>query len=197
MIKNFFARRAFAFAFLMIAAVSVHACGGKNKTATQPSAETQQSVQTSASNSEQSSKDDSLPETDRPYLNKLLPEARRIQQEHVIPIDVTMAIAIQETGWGKHEIGQNNHFGLRCTSDDCVTLNKNGANIRYETCPDQAECFNLFAKTLNELSDGNPGNIRALYRNGYASSPRWVRKVKRLRRQVRKTLDESGIRTLS
>ena len=190
--KNAFTQRAFAVALLILAAISVQACGGAEETAAQRSQKTQQ---TSAQASEQTSGDEPLPETDRPYLNKLLPEARRIQQEHGIPIDLTMAIAIQETGWGKHEIGQNNHFGLRCASDDCVTLNKDGANIRYETCPNEAECFNLFAKTLNELSDGNPGDVRALYRNGYATSPRWVRKVKSLRRQVRKTLNKAGIST--
>ena len=133
------------------------------------------------------------PKTDRPYLNRLLPEAQRIHQEFGIPVDTTLAIAIHETGWGKYEIGQNNHFGLRCASEDCTTLSKNGRGIRYETCPDESECFDMFAKSLVELSNGQPNDLRVIYKNGYATSPSWVRKVRRIRRQVRKTLQEAGV----
>lgn len=136
-------------------------------------------------------------ETDRPYLNRLLPEAQRIQQEYGIPLETTLAIAVHETGWGKFEIGKNNHFGLRCASDDCITLNKNGADIRYETCPDESECFDMFAESLTKLSEGQPGDLSVIYENGYATSPSWVRKVRRIRRQVRKTLRKAGIETVS
>lgn len=131
------------------------------------------------------------PKTDKPYINLLLPEAKRIEEEYGVPLDTTIAIAIQETGWGESEIGQNNHFGLRCASDDCITLN----GIQYETCPDEAECFNMFAKSIKKLSDGDPSDLRVIYRNGYATSPRWAGKVRRIRRQVRKTLKKAGLQT--
>jgi hypothetical protein len=53
------------------------------------------------------------------------------------------AIARWESGNGEQIIGKNNHFGLRCSSDSCVTIEKNGQAIEYETCPDASECFNL------------------------------------------------------
>ena len=147
----------------------------------------------SSKSSEPSAKtEQSTPKTDKPYINSLLPEAQRIEQEYGIPVATTVAIAIHETGWGKHEIGQNNHFGLRCASDDCVTLSHSGADISYETCPDEAECFNMFAESLTELSQGEPSDLRVIYQNGYATSPKWVNKVRRIRRQVRKTLKAAG-----
>ena len=141
------------------------------------------SVNLSASSSSPISK------TDNPYINRLLPEAQRLQAEYGIPVDVTIAIAIHETGWGKYVIGQNNHFGLRCVSDDCVTLSKRGRQVQYETCQQASECFDMFADSIVELSDGNPENLRAIYRNGYATSPRWVRSVRKIRTQVQKALN--------
>ena len=164
----------------------------RNKTA-EASAETATEGASVSTDSAATAK--STPETDRPYLNQLLPEAQRIRQEYGIPLETTLAIAVHETGWGKFEIGKNNHFGLRCVSDDCITLNKNGADIRYETCPDETECFDIFAESLTELSNGKPGDLSVIYQNGYATSPSWVRKVRRIRRQVRKTLKKAGIET--
>lgn len=87
----------------------------------------------------------SAKKTDSEYVNSLLPEARRIQKEYGIPLDLTIAIARHESGNGDYVIGKGNHFGLRCDSDDCITLEKNGRLISYETCPDVSECFNIFA----------------------------------------------------
>ena len=151
---------------------------------------------TAQSSKNTASKGDFTLRTDRPYLNRLLPEAQRIQQEYGIPIETTLAIAVHETGWGKFEIGKNNHFGLRCASGDCITLtNNSGANVLYETCPDEAECFDIFARSLTELSNGQPSDLAVIYKNGYATSPSWVRKVRRIRRQVRRTLKKAGIET--
>lgn len=128
------------------------------------------------------------------YVNTLLPEARRIEKEYGIPIDLTIAIARQESGNGDYVIGKNNHFGLRCASDDCITLEKNGQQISYETCPDASECFNIFAGSVKKLTGDKKVTIRRLYRNGYATSPQWVRKVRTIRKEVRRTLSKAGIK---
>lgn len=161
----------------------------------QPSSSSQPSSNQQSSNQQSSNQQSSNQppvKTDKPYINRLLPEAQRIEQEYGVPVATTLAIAIHETGWGKYEIGQNNHFGLRCASDDCTTLNKNGAAISYETCPDEAECFNMFAESVTELAKGKPSDLRVIYKNGYATSPQWVSKVRRIRRQVKKTLEAAG-----
>lgn len=132
--------------------------------------------------------------TDSEYINRILPEAQRIQQEYGIPLDLTLAIARQESGNGDYVIGKGNHFGLRCDSDDCITLEKNGRMINYETCPDISECFNIFAESINALTAEAPITLQRIYENGYATSPQWVDKVKVIREEVRQTLSEAGIK---
>lgn len=131
--------------------------------------------------------------TDSEYINSILPEAQRIQQEYGIPLDLTLAIARLESGNGDHVIGKNNHFGLRCASDDCVSIEKNGRMISYETCPDATECFNIFAESVKELTGDKPITITRLAQNGFASGARWDEKVVTIRREVRQTLTEAGI----
>ena len=136
----------------------------------------------------------SAKKTDSEYVNNLLPEARRIQKKYGIPIDLTIAIARQESGNGEYIIGKGNHFGLRCDSDDCITLEKNGQMINYETCPDTSECFDIFAESIMALGGKKPITPQELYRNGYATSPTWVRKVNTIRKEVQQTLSEAGIK---
>ena len=131
--------------------------------------------------------------TDSKYVNSLLPEAQRIKQEYGIPLDITIAIARQESGNGDYVIGKGNHFGLRCDSDDCITLKKNGRQISYETCPDVSECFNIFAESVKALAGDKPITLIRLYQNGYATSTTWVKRVKTIRQEVRQTLSEAGI----
>ena len=132
--------------------------------------------------------------TDSKYINKLLPEARRIQQEHGIPLDLTLAIARLESGNGDHVIGKNNHFGLRCDSEDCVTIEKNGQMIEYETCPDASECFDIFAESINALTGDEPVTIQRLHDNGYATGSEWVDKMNTILDSVQQTLSEAGIK---
>lgn len=131
--------------------------------------------------------------TDSEYVNSLLPEARRIKKEYGIPLDITLAIARQESGNGDYIIGKGNHFGLRCDSDDCITLEKNGRQISYETCPDVSECFTIFAQSIKALTGDKPITLTRLYQNGYATSPTWVKRVKTIRKEVRQTLSKAGI----
>lgn len=133
-------------------------------------------------------------QTDSKYVNKILPEARRIEKEYGIPLDLTIAIARQESGNGDYVIGKNNHFGLRCDSDDCITLEKNGRMIEYETCPNASECFNIFAESIKALTPEGSINLQRIYENGYATSPQWVDRVKTIRQEVRQTLNEAGIK---
>ena len=132
--------------------------------------------------------------TDSEYVNNLLPEARRIQKKYGIPIDLTIAIARHESGNGEYIIGQGNHFGLRCDSDDCITLEKNGQMINYETCPDTSECFDIFAESIKALGGKKPITPQELYQNGYATSPTWVERVNTIRKEVQQTLSEAGIK---
>ena len=53
----------------------------------------------------------------------------------------------------------------------------------------------MFARSLIELSNDRPSDLRVIYNNGYATSPSWVRKVRRIRRQVKKTLNKAGVET--
>lgn len=131
--------------------------------------------------------------TDSDYVNSLLPEAQRIKREYGIPLDLTIAIARQESGNGEYIIGKGNHFGLRCDSDDCITLEKNGRAIAYESCPEVSECFTIFAESIKALSDKGPIALKEIYENGYATSPKWVDKVKTIRQEVRQTLTDAGI----
>ena len=132
--------------------------------------------------------------TDSEYINSILPQARRIEKEYGIPLDLTLAIARQESGNGDYVIGKNNHFGLRCDSDDCITLEKRGQMIEYETCPQISECFNIFAGSVKALTGDKPITTQRLYNNGYATSRTWVRKVNTIRREVQQTLSEAGIK---
>ena len=135
-----------------------------------------------------------IKKTSSEYVNLLLPEARRIEKEYGIPLDLTIAIARQESGNGDYVIGKGNHFGLRCDSDDCITLEKNGQQISYETCPEVSECFNIFAESVKALTGERKVTLRRLYRNGYATSPQWVKKVRTIRKEVRRTLSEADIK---
>ena len=132
--------------------------------------------------------------TDSEYVNNVLPEATRIQEKYGIPIDLTIAIARHESGNGKYIIGKGNHFGLRCDSDDCIVLEKNGQMINYETCPDTSECFDIFAESIKALGGKKPFTTQELYRNGYATSPTWVERVDVIRKEVQQTLSEAGIK---
>ena len=135
----------------------------------------------------------SAQKTDSEYINSILPEAQRIQQEHNIPLDLTLAIARLESGNGEHIIGQNNHFGLRCSSNDCVTIEKNGQAIEYETCSDISECFDIFAESINALVKNKPITAEKLHQNGYATGSAWVDKINTIRSNVKQTLSEAGI----
>ena len=132
--------------------------------------------------------------TDSDYVNSLLPEALRIQKEYGVPLDITIAIARQESGNGDYVIGKGNHFGLRCDSDDCITLEKNGRLIEYETCPEVSECFNIFAESIKALTEDQPLTLQRIFRNGYATSPHWVKRVSVIRKEVQETLSEAGIK---
>ena len=132
--------------------------------------------------------------TDSEYINSLLPQAKRIKKEYGVPLDITLAIARQESGNGDYVIGKGNHFGLRCDSDDCITVEKNGRMISYETCPQVSECFNIFAESINALTEDQPLTLQRIYENGYATSPTWVERVKTIREEVRQTLSEAGIK---
>jgi len=132
--------------------------------------------------------------TDSEYINRILPQSRRIAKEYGIPLDLTLAIARQESGNGDYVIGKGNHFGLRCDSDDCITLEKNGQMISYETCPQISECFNIFAESINALTGDEPITVQRIYDNGYATSPTWVERVKVIRKEVQQTLSAAGIK---
>lgn len=136
----------------------------------------------------------SAKKTDNEYVNLILPEARRIEQEYGIPIDLTIAIARQESGNGDYIIGKGNHFGLRCDSDDCITLEKNGQMISYENCPQVSECFNIFAQSIKAITENQPITTQKLYENGYATSSAWVEQVDVIRQEVQQTLSEAGIK---
>lgn len=136
----------------------------------------------------------STKKTDSDYVNSLLPEAQRIKKEYGVPLDLTIAIARQESGNGDYIIGKGNHFGLRCDSDDCITIEKNGRMIEYETCPDVSECFNIFAESIQALTGDKPPTLERIYRNGYATSPQWVEKVRVIRKEVQETLSKAGIK---
>ena len=145
-------------------------------------------------NQQQKAEEKKVKKTSSKYINSLLPEATRIKEEYGIPLDITLAIAREESGNGDYIIGKGNHFGLRCASDDCITLEKYGELISYETCPEVSECFNIFANTIIDLTGDKKITLRRLYRNGYATSPHWVRRVGRIRREVRRTLSKAGIK---
>ncbi len=136
----------------------------------------------------------SAKKTDSDYLNSILPEAERIQKQYGIPLDLTLAIARQESGNGEYVIGKGNHFGLRCDSDDCITLEKNGQMINYETCPDVSECFNIFAESIKAIAGDKPITLTRLYENGYATSPTWVERVNTIQKEVQQTLSAAGIK---
>lgn len=138
-----------------------------------------------------SSAEPAIARTKDPYINRLLPEAHRIRQEYGVPVDLTLAIAIHETGYGKHVIGQNNHFGLKCRTKDCVTLAGRTGTHQWENCADPSPCFDMFAKSIQDLSDGNFKNLKKIRREGYAVSPQWTRKVRRIRQSVRRQLKQA------
>ena len=192
MSEQFSSQRPLVWTLMMICLLFVAACSGNADAGKSEKTANADKATSSSSREASSEAEKSTLKTDKPYINRLLPEAQRIEQEYGIPVATTVAIAIHETGWGKYEIGQNNHFGLRCASNDCITLNHSGTAISYETCPDEAECFNMFAESLTELSQGKPSDLRVIYQNGYATSPKWVNKVRRIRRQVRRTLKAAG-----
>lgn len=82
---------------------------------------------------------------------------------------------------------------MRCNGNDCITIEKNGQAIEYETCPDVSECFNLFAESINALVD-RPITAQKLYQNGYATGSGWVDKINTIRNSVQQTRSEAGIK---
>ncbi len=130
----------------------------------------------------------SVKKTSDAYINRLLPEAKRIRRQYGVPVDLTLAIAIQETGYGKYTIGQNNHFGLKCKSQDCVTVTTNGQAAQWENCANPSPCFDTFAQTVQKLSGKDYNDLEKIRQAGYATSPDWTDKVREVRSTVRSTL---------
>jgi flagellum-specific peptidoglycan hydrolase FlgJ len=133
----------------------------------------------------------SVKNTSDAYINRLLPEAKRIRRKYGVPVDLTLAIAIQETGYGKYTIGQNNHFGLKCKSHDCIGVTTGGQTTQWENCMDAAPCFDTFAQTIKQLAGNDFNNLEKIRQAGYATSPDWTEKVQAVRQTVRNTLKEA------
>ncbi|PZD73940.1 hypothetical protein C1752_01526 [Acaryochloris thomasi RCC1774] len=131
--------------------------------------------------------DQEIMQTSDPYINRLLPNAKRLRKEYDVPLELTLAIAIHETGHGDFVLGQDNHFGLKCRSNDCVSARSS----QWENCADPAPCFDMFAKTITDLSGGDFTDLEKIRQAGYATSPKWTRKVKKIRRSVRRKLKKA------
>jgi flagellum-specific peptidoglycan hydrolase FlgJ len=125
------------------------------------------------------------------YINRLLPEVKRIRRQYGIPMDLTLAIAIQETGYGKSVIGQNNHFGLKCKSSDCVTISQGTQTTQWENCANPTPCFDTFALTIERLAKDDFEDLSKIRRAGYATSPDWTQKVSKVRQSVRNVLKQA------
>ena len=181
-----FSLSALAWGSLAAMAMLFVSCQGP-KSSTDVSSETDQAdVSSETDQAEQA-----ITRTADPYINRLLPEAKRIRKKYGIPLDLTLAIAAHETGYGKYVIGQNNHFGLKCRTKDCVTLTGRRGSKQWENCSDPAPCFDIFAKSIQDLSDGEFKNLKKIRRQGYAVSPQWTRKVRKIRRTVRRQLKQA------
>lgn len=60
------------------------------------------------------------------FLNKIVPDAQKLQREHGVLTSVTIAQAILESGWGKSGLTQqaNNLFGIKGSYEgESITMN--------------------------------------------------------------------------
>lgn len=145
--------------------------------------------------------------TSNAYINRVYPLAKRLNEQRGIPISMTIALARHETGNGRSVIAQNNHWGIKCLGNDCVTVKtqeevggvKRFYNLKFESCNDVDRCLRILANTFDNLLIKGGGNktlyrtnpdeaFRAIHRGGYATDSNWSNAVVRIRQETERIL---------
>ena len=94
-------------------------------------------------------------------LIPIVPGAIELENTHGISAHITLAIAAQETGWGKHLSNTNNYFGLRANAG-WISFNNPGDGVR------------MFGNSIRNYSKNTLATIQPIY---CPPNPEWVGKV--------------------
>lgn len=148
-------------------------------------------------------------QTSNAYINRVAPIAQRLYEQRGIPVSMTIAVAIHETGNGKAVIGKDNHWGIKCLgsgsqctktkTQEYVGGQANSYNLAFETCEDIDRCTRILANTFDNLLVKGGGDkslyktnpdaaFRAIHRGGYATDPNWSNAVIRHRHNVERII---------
>ncbi len=138
-----------------------------------------------------------------------LPYAQQVQAETGIPASIMVAIAANETGYGRSVAG-NNYFGIKGSNPttgantgpvptwEVVNGQRTNTRDTFRAYDNPAESFQDFAQFLRDnpryanalQQTGNPeAFIRAVHAAGYATDPNWSTQVLSIARQVNGTGD--------
>lgn len=118
----------------------------------------------------------------RDYVEQIFPYALAIEQQHRIPVPITIAIACLESGYGRSHYAQQrfNHLGIRAY--------KNG-KAGYRKFGSLDECFdyygNLFTKERYAPLQSIEGNnleewVKGLQECGYNNRDKYRKKLLRM-----------------
>jgi len=125
------------------------------------------------------------------FIDLLLPAARKSKKKHAVPISVTLAQAIEETGWGK-SVKNNNYFGVKGKGKKFTTHEVIGnkrikikANFRVyesveESVLDHGKLLSSNARYKSAFEhQNNPFEFYdELQRAGYATEPKYTQHLK-------------------
>ena len=118
----------------------------------------------------------------RTYVEEIFPYALAIEQQHRVPVPITIAIACLESGYGRSHYAQQrfNHLGIR--------VYKNG-KAGYRTFGSLDECFDyygsLFTKERYAPLQSIEGNnledwVKGLQECGYNNRDKYRKKLLRM-----------------
>lgn len=135
------------------------------------------------------------PQSDNAFVNEVAPGAMETYRQYGILPSITIAQAILESGWGKHQIG-NNIFGIKAGSDwqgktvtKQTTEYKNGqwvpVTATFRDYDSVADSIKDHAKLVGTASRYEPVRnakdykeaARALQSAGYATDPKYAQKL--------------------
>ena len=140
------------------------------------------------------------------FLRELAPALLAAQERYGLPASAVLAQAILESDWGRSELARKhkNFFGIKAPSSaklrsvEAGTREYEGGEVRrvrarFASYASVEECVEAYARILS-LSRYLPARqvakkpfafVRALQRCGYATDPRYARKLELIIRRYR------------
>ncbi len=109
----------------------------------------------------------------REFIDGIWDEAERVQEIYGVPMQVCIAQAIQESGYGrsKYAVNNNNFFGIRY-------------NKKYAKFESISKCFSAYGKVMTQDcydgAYGVEGYLEALVQCGYAGDKDYTKTLRKI-----------------